>query len=402
MVFALCSCWSVQAQKPVYPAPENLYQQAMQLLAEGNLDATREMLQQVLHLQPNHAGAWMDMAVLQCNTGYSMDAEALFDAIENRFEPPPALLEVIRQLRARGCKPEQAKGSFVLRLGRGHDSNVNQGVSNLTFTIGSGEGLVYLDLSPNYLPIADQSTTIFTEYVQPLSPGGLLGFAQVQARQYDMQSSYDLSSVVLGLEQPWHLGAWGLRGVGSMAVTTLGGSVYQTLAQLQLHAAVPVALPKGWGVSAVGAWSGVAYPRLSGFDSKIWESRAVATYSNEGVFAQLSAGHALDKGGDLRPGRDRSGTVLGILGRTRLWGQVMGELGWSFQSWSSQQVYSPGLIDVHRQQETSLLRAALTVPVSKAQALIFELRSVNNRENISLFEYASKQFQVSWEWRTPR
>ncbi len=77
----------------------------MQSLAEGRLDETRELLQQVLRLQPNHAGAWMDMAVLQCNTGYAADAEALFDAIENRFAPPPALLEVIRQLRDRGCKP---------------------------------------------------------------------------------------------------------------------------------------------------------------------------------------------------------------------------------------------------------------------------------------------------------
>jgi hypothetical protein len=367
---AVCWCCSIQAQEQALPATENLYQKAMQSLAEGRLDETRELLQQVLRLQPNHAGAWMDMAVLQCNTGYAADAEALFDAIENRFAPPPALLEVIRQLRNRGCKPELAKGSLVWRLGMGVDNNVNQGVSNLNFTTGSGESLVYLGLSSDYLPLTDQFTTIFAEFMQPLTSSGLLGFTQLQARQFDKLSRFDLSSLVLGLEQPWRLGAWGLRGVGSMAVTTLGGSAYQTLAQLQLHCAVPVALPKGWGVNVVGAWSGVGYPKLAGFDSQILESRAVATYNREGVYAQLSAGHAQDKGGDLRPGRDRSGAVVGLLGRTKLWGQVMGELGWNFQSWSSQQAYSPGLIEERRQQKTSMLRASLSVPVSNTQSFI--------------------------------
>ena len=77
----------------------------------------------------------------------------------------------------------------------------------------------------------------------------------------------------------------------------------------------------------------------------------------------------------------------------------MGELGWLHQNWAGARSYSPGLIDVARRQHTQLLRAMVTVPLSKEQALFIEARQVRNRENISLFAYHSRSVQLGWQWQ---
>lgn len=390
----------------IEPPPEDaLYQQALQWLDEGQDEEARKALQLLLQLQPELAGAWLDLAMLDCREGRAAQAELLFSTIENRFHPPPALLDVISQLRARGCQGEAGRGVTRWRLGRGHDSNANQGVSNLNFTMASGVSAVTLVLTPDYAPKADAFTAFSAEFSHELAPGGLSGFGQVQARQYDVLSRFDVASVLLGAEQPWQLGTWGLRGVATLGLTTVGSAVYQRQAQLQLQATAPLALPTGWELVGQASLTGVAYPGLSGFDSKVWETRGVMVYKAGSVLAQASVGLALDRGGAQRPGNDRSGVVVGIFGRWPLGRfvgkEVMGELAGNYQGWEGRGAYSPGFIDERRRQETWLLRAAVTLPLARQQAVQLELRSVHNRENISFFEFQGQQLQVSWEWLGP-
>lgn len=374
----------------------------MQFLIEGRYDEAREALQQLVRKEPEHAGAWLDIAILQCSIGSAAEAEALFSAIENRFSPPPAILEVIAQQRARGCLPSKPKGYVRLRLGRGIDDNVNQGASNPNFSIGSGNNLVNLVLSPEYAPKKDQFTALSAEYVDALSTAGTLGFIQFQLRQYDSLSRFNLNSLTAGLEQPWRLGDWRLRSTGSFGLITLGGELYQRQGQLQLQVTPPLKLPKGWEFGVLGGWTNVAYPSLTGFDSQLWESRGVLTYRHAELFAQATAGYALDNGTELRPGSDRSGMVASLTARARLAGDIIGELSWNFQNWKGCRAYSPGLIDQRRQQDTLLWRAAVIIPVTAQQAIHVELRDVHNRENISLFEYEGRLLQISWQWQSGR
>lgn len=399
-VTTLCVAWPATAETPAHTADGNLYQEALLSIAEGRYDEASEALQRLVSQEPEHAGAWLDIAILQCNMGRAVEAEALFNAIENRFSPPPAILEVIAQQRARGCKRQQPETYVRLRLGRGYDDNVNQGASNPNFSIGSGNNLVNLVLSPEYAPKKDQFTGLLAEFTRPLSALGTLGFVQFQARQYDTFSQFDLNSMTVGVEHPWRLGGWGLRGTGSVGLITVGGSPYQRQGQLQLQVTPPLALPKRWEFGVVNGWTGVVYPTLTGFDSQLWESRGLLTYRAENGFAQASAGYALDKGVDQRPGNDRIGAVVSLIGRMRLAGDIFGELSWNHQSWEGQQAYSPGLIDQRRYQETQLLRVAVIFHIAPRQTVHVELRDVRNRENISLFEYAGRQLQLGWQWHT--
>lgn len=51
---------------------------------------------------------------------------------------------------------------------------------------------------------------------------------------------------------------------------------------------------------------------------------------------------------------------------------------------------------------TQLTRATLWYELTKQQALYLEYRGVRNRENISLFEYQSRAWQLGWQWQFGR
>jgi len=388
-------------------AGEALYQQALHWMAEGRNAEAREALLQLLALQPEHAGAWLDLAVLHCNLGQDQEAEALFARVTELFAPPPALREAIDSLRQQGCQKELPATSTRLRLGMGTDSNVNQGASNPSFTLGSGANATPLMLAAEYSPRADQFRAGLLEWSLPVAGDGTLAYAQLQARGHNYYPQYDLGSVVMGMDHPWQWGPWAWRANTALGLTTVGGALYQRQAQLQLQALAPVAavlpgtwrLPAGWLLGGAGMWTGAAYPTLSGFDSQVWELRGLLSYELQGRSVQASAGVALDQGQAQRPGGDRSGAVLGLAARLPVAGQVSAELGMSVQSWRGQQAYSPGLIDERREQLSTLLRAAFVVPVAARQALRLELRHVRNEENLSLFTYQGTQVQLSWEWQ---
>lgn len=397
---AFCAVAPAWADAPAAAANADLYQKAMQSLSEGRYAEASRILQELVREEPEHAGAWLDIAILQCSIGNAAEADALFHAIETRFAPPPAILEVIALQRAKGCQQPSPKSYARFRLGLGVDDNVNQGAGNPNFSIGSGNNLINLVLSPENTPKADRFTALSAELVQALSPSGTLGFAQFQARQYDALSRFDLNSLLLGIDHPWRMGSWGLRGSASLGLITLGGALYQRQGQLQLQATLPLALPTGWEFGVIGGWTDVAYPSLTGFNSQVWDARGLLTYRNADLFAQASTGYALDHGSEERPGGNRSGVVASLTSRMRLSGEVVGELSWYRQNWKGQRAYSPGLIDQHRQQDTRLLRAAVIFPLTAQHAVHLEYRDVHNRENISLFEYKDRVLQLSWQWQT--
>jgi hypothetical protein len=99
-----------------------------------------------------------------------------------------------------------------------------------------------------------------------------------------------------------------------------------------------------------------------------------------------------------RPGGDRRGSLKGLNLRRAWNSELASEFGLQSQSWSGERLYSPGLIDVLRQQQTKTKRLSLNWSYAHNQALILEYKNVKNDENISIFGYRNKQWLLHWQW----
>jgi hypothetical protein len=391
----LAALLTIAAPAHAGPAEEDLYLTAMQSIADGRRADASEIVGQLLAKGPRHAGEWLDLAMIQCALGHDAEAETLFARIEREFAPPQGIRDIIAQQRQQGCYRWTALSLWSLGAARGHDTNVNQGASIPFYTDANG---IPLELLPEYRPRADNYSTVSGDYLRELNADGDLLFAQANLRRYDRQSDYTTASLFVGAEHPWQLGRWQLRASALAGALTLGGSLYQQQAQAQLRVAPPLTLPKGYDVSALGGITHTRYTTLSNFDATTYELRGVLGFRDRRTQAQASLGYQRDIGDARRPGGDRTGWSARLYGRRVLGEAVQGEVELTGQRWDGQSVYSPTLIDTVRRQTNVGLRAALIYQLQRDHALQLEWREVRNHESISIFQYNSRQIQLSWRW----
>lgn len=393
----LCGLCSV-AQAQTAQLPQELYLDALQSIVEGRQKDASEVLRQMIEKEPLHAGAWLDLALMQCELGHAEEAERLFRAIEERFAPPPVIMEVISNRRALGCSGWRPQSQFSMSLGRGIDNNLNQGASNPTFSVGSGDYHVDLQLLPEYLPQRDQYTLLSLDYWRAISTNGALAFGQFQAQQNDTLSRYNTASAIGGIDVPWRWGNWNMRGTGSLALLSLGGQLYQIQSQLQTQ--MTHAISDRMQISIAASAVRAEYQTQHDFDSGTWELRSQLAYRNKWALAQASVSYLSDHALGRRPGGNRQGWLARLNGRAQLSDRFFGELGWSHQRWQSDTPYSPGVIDAIRNQQTHIWRSALTYQLAPQQSLVLEWRAIRNTENISIFQYNGRQIKLSWQWHS--
>ena len=376
---------------------EELYQSALQAITEGRKSDASTLLKRIIAQEPLHAGAWLDLAMIQCGLGHADEAERLFAEVETRFDPSPGMLEVIAGERETGCRGWKPASSSSVTLARGSDHNVNQGASDPYYVVGPDEWL----LLPDFLPKRDHYTALSGEYTRELTANGSIGFAQYQHRKNDRYASYDSASLYAGVESPYRWGRWTLRTTAMVGLSTLGGNLYLRQMQLQARIGPPLPLPNSTQFTLMGGATYTEYLKLTTYDATTFEVRGQFTHRKDDLYASISAGVQADQAQAMRPGGNRQGYVFNMALRKRLWGPVSGELTYSRQGWESETSYAPDVFDQVRRQTTQVLRAALSYPVAKNHLLQLEVRGVRNRENISLFQYNNRQIQLSWQWQQP-
>ncbi|MDR2678400.1 MAG: tetratricopeptide repeat protein [Zoogloeaceae bacterium] len=377
-------------------ADDGAYQNALRLLSEGRTEEARSAFEAIISQQEEHAGARLDLAILQCGMGMREEAEVLFEQILARFDPPPAIRELIQKIRARGCQqqtPERLFG-YQFKLGRGHDSNANQGAAN-PFSLGG------LPLAPEFRPQSDDFTQMNLEATTLLTRYGTTLHAQVQTRQHDHLSGYNLTSGLFVAEQSLRPKGWETHLGIMMGATRLGSHLYQK--QIGTYAQIsppwPV-LPSGWRYSIVSDLSRVWYPTLEHFDSNVARNQLVLNFRDGNTQLTANAGILRDFGAAARPGGDKYGWSASLTWRQRLGQRFIGELSWTRQEWQGKEIYFSGLVDTNtkRNQRPTLWRAALTYPLNARHSLVLEYRDLENTENISLFSYHSKQLMLNWQY----
>jgi tetratricopeptide (TPR) repeat protein len=381
---------------------EELYLDALRAISENRLQDAKPILSELIKIEPQHAGALLDLAIIQCALGNAQEADSLFSTIIEKFKPAAAILEVIASHRLQGCKPEQNDqvNSFIsVALDRGFDSNVNQGASNPNFTLGSGTTQINLPLLPEYLPKKDQFTALSVNYMRELAPGSTIGFTQLRVRAFDTLSKFNTLAIGAGIEHPWRVGNWGTRSLLMLGGLQLDQQLYQKQQILQSRITPPFNLPETMQLSVIGGLTRTQYPTLSGYDATTWELRSLLAYQKKAYRAQASVAYLSDKASGNRIGGDRSGAQMSIQVKKRLYENLSAELGWTYQRWQSALDYSPGAIDRARDQRTQVLRATLNFAINARHSVQLEVRQAKNQENISLFDFNSRALQLSWLWQ---
>lgn len=380
---------------------ELMYQQALQSIAEGRKTDASETLSRVIEREPLHAGAWLDLALIQCALGHENEAERLFDAIITRFHPSAGIVQLIEEARAGGCRHWQPLAQSSVSFARGIAQNVNQGASAASYVANQAGVTVELPLSADYRPRHDQYSLLSADYLRDLSANGSSGFVQFQTRRYDKLGQYNSSSLFAGVDTPWRFGHWSVHGSVTVGLITLGDQLYQRQSQLQARIGPPLPLPGSMQFSLTTGLTHVEYMTLSNFNANTAELRGQFNYRLETSSASATLALLDDHALAQRPGGDRQGWQAGLQWRHTLLGELNGELAFNHQSWHGSSFYSPGFIDQVRRQATQVLRATLTYPLSRSQSLLLEARQIRNQENISIFQYNDRQLQLSWQWQGP-
>lgn len=394
----LCMLLAVPAvaQEPP-PAHSDPYQEALQSLSEGRKNDALKQFQRAIDEEPMHAGAMLEIALIQCSMGNISEAERLFLEIELRFSPPPGIIELITTERRTGCHGRPALSSSSFIFGRGFDQNVNQGATNPYYSNVQGELMLLTD----FLPKSDQYSLLGADYMREITPNGSIGFAQFQSRRNDTLRQYDSNSLYLGVESPYRLGRWTARSTAMLGLTTLGGSLYQRQAQLQARIVPPLPLPDSLQFTLMGGITHIQHVTLANFDANTFELRGQLSYRKDDLYGNASLAYVQDRAVSDRPGGDRRGMALNLLGRRLLWASCIGEMAYVYQKWDSELPYAPGMINEVRHQATHVMRGTLIYPLGKNQALQLEARFVRNNKDISLFQYNNRQLQLSYQWQSP-
>lgn len=376
----------------------DLYLEAVRLMTEGRNEQASAAFEHLISLEPQHAGAWLELAINHCTLGHQAEAERLFREIEVRFAPSAGILEVINGHRQRGCLPWAGKTHRSAALTRGTDSNVNQGASNPVFVTGSGSDRIENLLSADYLPRRDSYLQASLEVTRELDQRGTVAFAQLRSRHHDRVSEQDTNAVLVGADRGFSVANWKARAMATVSVVSLGGQLYQRQVQLQARTAAPLALPPGYELTLSAALSNVAYVTRQKFDANTGELSALLNYRGKQAQGQVALGALVDRGEAGRLGGNRHGWYASVQSQRRFGARLNGELGFTRQDWRGQTVYSPDLVEAVRSQSTRQWRAALSTPLSRSQNLQLEYRHVQNLENISLFQYNSRVVQLNWRW----
>jgi hypothetical protein len=394
---ALLAAGACAAQDP--PSSQDLYLDAMKSISEGRQGDADDALTRLIEQEPQHAGAWLDLAIIQCELGHAAEAERLFAIIESRFSPPPGIEEVIAMHRLKGCKDTRQHNKLSVLLGRGFDTNVNQGSSSPFFSLGDELSPTILKLTSEYLPQHDQYTLLSTQFVHDLGANGGALYLQAQARENDTLSKYNTVSLLNGVDYPYRLAGWQTRTTATAGVLGLGGELYQRQYQLEERVFPPLGLRENLQFNLLAGVSYVQYPTLDNFNAATDELGTQLSYQNNRTQVQTGLNYLFDHGDARYLGGDRHGWLATASVEHRINDRLSAQAGWLWQDWRGDTEYSPGLIDQVRRENTQVFRLGLTIAVKSNAAVQVEWRQVRNNENISLFEYSGRLLQVSLKWQ---
>jgi len=168
-------------------------------LDSGKPDKATLAFERVLAVDPNFAGARIDMARAYFQLGDMTRAKTEFESVLAQNPPPAAKVTIDRYLTAIAQRDSASKtrSSGYVEFSVGHDSNVNFATSQREIAVPALGNLVFA-LSPNNVKLSDSylGVGLGGEVSHQISPKvGIFGGADVRVRDNRSQNTFDSAAI---------------------------------------------------------------------------------------------------------------------------------------------------------------------------------------------------------------
>lgn len=401
LVAALCLVASGAFAQSAELVPDN-YEEALKLLELGDREGAIEQYNLLLDKLPNHAGAWLDLALLYCEQGEVARAHQIFEHVERQFQPPPAIRELILHYRASGCAPRPApKGRWVVTLSTGHTSNVNRGLSNPVVELTLPFGITPVRLGDAFNPRASALVALnasFTKEVRRLP--GTSWFIGATEKFFPSVQELSQRSFVAGISQQRAIQGWQVESELAVTHLSLDERSHQTGLLGQVGAWAPAINPRTPQFGADLSVSRWRYPHDPLYDNRIIEGRFNMRWvASERVALRASLGRVVDIASNARPGLDREGYSFYTGAQWLLSDLLRADASFRQRRLTDEAVYSPLFGERrHRSTQQQFLAGIQTQSIPGLPGTWrLEWERSASRDNIPLFPYTSRTISVSWQ-----
>lgn len=382
--------------------------QAAAFIVSGNVVAATEILRTLEMAPPANAGAWLDIGLLYCEAGQAADAERVFQLLQERFAPPPAIRQLVNHYRALGCVASSQPKPFKLNIGiaAGSSSNINSGPSSAIVRLADSAPARELILLPSSLPRSDQfvSADVMAERSLQAVPGAYVtGAARLRAYLTESDFSYRQLSAGAGHRGTSTTNAnrsWDV--MADVSQLWIGEQQYENAINLQASTWLGLSaikqMPLRWGAEAT--LSQLHYPGNTTFDSQNTELRIKSQLQlRRDTLLTLLAGVVQDKSTSGRFGGDRNGHMLGLGLETAVTEQHRVMLYMQRYSLRESEAYNQLLFgDTIRQPVTNIISARYQFQINRKQSFYLQWVDYSRADKIELFAMQSRQLMLGTLW----
>jgi hypothetical protein len=340
--------------------------------------------------RPNHAGAWIDLALIDCQQGRQEEGRAILQRVENESSPPKNIRDLIAQLAGQACA-RQAFPKWRAGLSLGYDSNVNLGATQDRVTLVTDAGIVDVLLAEGQRPRPDFFAETWVETAWSVWPGQVRAF--VASRQYQSESDFDLTILALEGEHAWFGEAvdgvvrarWAHSLLGEENFLDAASFRAEIVGRSDWHGLRPVA----------EAWAGYnRYPDYPEYEAWVWEARAGVASVSRTRAARAVALVFSDRALDQRPGGNRHGIGADLSGDWMLTPRLRASAMTRVLRIRDTEDYYQPLFPLQREQTVWLGRLELAMALRRDLVWHASWTGQYSDNNLGFLDYDSNVFQT--------
>ncbi len=366
-----------------------LYESAIMATHSGDVKQATKLLEVLVSINPRFVGAWLDLAMLYCQSNRSAEARDLLFKLKKTLPEVSDKVEELSPVILRACEFQHYLPTSSIEVAHGYNSNVNLGALQREMVIGSSDSPLLLQLSPESKPRGDSYLDVRGTGMFTLGNRDAV-YASFFVRDYANMSSFNQHMANIDWQHYWISDKWqGIFSAGHRWIA-LNGSIYDRTLQASAELHSPLKILDGRVFVGTNI-SQTNYPTAKAFD-------IFSTLFRTGIQwrqgFQIEAGWRWNTALNNRPGGDAAGYQ--VVGR---YDQVLpkewrfGILG-RFQSMRDKSIFFPGLFDLNRSQQSLSFLASLEHDFKNGWVAGIDYSNYSQDDNIPIFSFKGNDTRV--------